>query len=166
MIKAIDRMTTKQIYDSNLLYDLKLIVDSIKQAKLVEAILNIEPFRPNFLQLKKHKEQPDNAEQEGWQMNGKENGRTRLAVTARPQYRNSIIKFKRSVNERLGETEEREKHKKSLLEELLSYVTQEETLAKEFESKSHPFKRIIEQYLFVVEGKYKGKIEKMEDLNI
>jgi hypothetical protein len=43
----------------------------------------------------------------------------------------------------LGETEEREKHKKSLLEELLSYATEEETLTKEFESKSHPFRRII-----------------------
>ena len=42
-----------------------------------------------------------------------------------------------------------------MLEELLSLVTEESTLTKEFESKYHPFRKIIEQFLFLLEHKYK-----------
>ena len=42
---------------------------------------------------------------------------------------------------------------------MLSVVTEEETLVKEFESKYHPFKKIIEQFLFVLESKYKMIID-------
>lgn len=45
-------MRKKEIYDQNLLDDLIMIIHSVKETKFVEAIINIEPFRPNFL-LKK-----------------------------------------------------------------------------------------------------------------
>lgn len=52
-------MKKKEIYDANLLDDLVLIVQTIKEAKFVEAILNIEPFRPNFLLKKRESKYKD-----------------------------------------------------------------------------------------------------------
>ena len=41
MIKAVEKMKKKEIYDHNLLDDLIMIVQTIKEAKFVEAIINI-----------------------------------------------------------------------------------------------------------------------------
>ena len=41
-------MRKKNSYDENLLDDLKLIVSSIKEEKFIQAILNLQPFRPKF----------------------------------------------------------------------------------------------------------------------
>jgi hypothetical protein len=41
MIKAVEKMKKKEIYDQNLLDDLIMIVKTIKEAKFVEAIINI-----------------------------------------------------------------------------------------------------------------------------
>lgn len=53
-----------------------------------------------------------------------------------------------------------------MLEELLSLVTEESTLTKEFESKYHPFRKIIEQFLFLLEHKYKLIMEAKQEIEI
>ena len=43
-----------------------------------------------------------------------------------------------------------ERSKRSLVEEVISYVAEEETLGREFAARYHPFRKIIEQYLFLL----------------
>lgn len=49
---------------------------------------------------------------------------------------------------------------------MISLVTEETTLTKEFESKHHPYRKIIEQFLFLLENKYKMVIDAQETVDI
>ena len=57
MLKWIERLKNKNIYDNNMLHDLATIVQRIKEEKFIEATLNIQPFRPNFSMRSKKEEQ-------------------------------------------------------------------------------------------------------------
>ena len=160
MSKSLTKFKTKNIFDDNLIEDLITIIDKIPEEKFVQATLNLEPFRPAFkLQSKK-----DDKTQKG--LSGRV---TTVLESPKMKYKHTITRFKHSVHEKLIDSDietKSQSYKKSVLEEMISLVTEEKTLTREFESKHHPFRKVIEQFLFLLENKYKMIIDAQETVDI
>lgn len=115
--------------------DLDYIISKIPEDRFVEATLNLQPFKPIFSErTRKHKDSrsknssDDMSEEEETQI-------TRTKFEESPQFKGSIIKFKESINEKIMTNDFDTglyKNRKTLLDEVISLVTEELTLVNEF----------------------------------
>lgn len=48
MLDTIEKLALCPQYDRHLLDDLKTVVNKIPEEKFIEAILNLQPYKPNF----------------------------------------------------------------------------------------------------------------------
>lgn len=49
MISTLEKLKVCPVYDINLLDDLKIIIGKIPEEKFIEAIINIQPYKPQFI---------------------------------------------------------------------------------------------------------------------
>lgn len=48
MLDSLDKMALSPQYDRHLLDDLRTVINKIPEEKFIEAILNLQPYKPNF----------------------------------------------------------------------------------------------------------------------
>lgn len=135
MRKSLEKFKTKGIFDNNMIEDLDYIISKIPEDRFVEATLNLQPFKPIFSErTRKHKDfrsknsSDDMSEEEETQI-------TRTKLEESPQFKGFIIKFKESINEKIMTNDFDTglyKNRKTLLDEVISLVTEELTLVNEF----------------------------------
>lgn len=169
MRKCLEKFKTKAIFDNNMIEDLDYIISKIPEDRFIEATLNLQPFKPMFSDLtRKHRECRHKTSSDDWSEE-EETQVTRTRLEDSPQFKGSIIKFKETVNEKIMTCDLDGgiyKTRKTLLDELITLATEETTLVNEFEAKYHPFRKIREQFLLLLENKYKMMIEAQESVSV
>lgn len=151
MLNVLQTLINSQQYDLHLVEDLKMVVSKVPDDRFVEAVMNLQPYKPQSELFRNSEPVIFNKKSirlERFQLSPKKEGMDEVTTTS-----GSILK--RSQLEELSAAK-----RLRCKQKLMATFIGQEVLSKEISSPQHPFTKIIQRYSFLLENKYKLKIEK------